>query len=125
MCPRRKESRKAVPEHREVERYCHPRPAIPGQPQYSGYNERTGNLTMTQLTHAEMQDRLSWSADAVQRPVWRRSPQKYPTFACNGFSSQGNLDQPRYKPWQHGRKPEAEGKGDSPGSSNQSTVRTC
>src|SRR5215471_9119934 len=118
MCLRRKESRKAVPEHRGVSCCCTPRPAIPGQPQSSGRNERTGSLTMTQLTHVEVQDRLSWSADSVQRPVWRRSPQKYPTFACNGFSSQGDLDQPRYKSWQHGRKPEAEGKGDSPRSSN-------
>src|SRR5262245_51747920 len=39
----------------------------------------------------------------------------YPTFACNGFSSQAlMLDQPTYKTWQHGRKRKAEGKGDSP-----------
>ena len=37
-----------------------------------------------------------------------------PTFACNGLSSQSNLDQPRYKTWQHVRKPDTEGKGDSP-----------
>jgi len=38
----------------------------------------------------------------------------YPTFACNGLSSQSHLDQPRYKTWQHGQKLKAEGKGDSP-----------
>jgi len=38
----------------------------------------------------------------------------YPTFACNRFSSQSDLDQPTYKSWQHGRKRDAEGKGDSP-----------
>src|SRR5712691_12346665 len=38
----------------------------------------------------------------------------YPTFACNGLSSQSHLDQPRYKTWQHVRKPDTEGKGDSP-----------
>src|SRR6266851_6990945 len=38
----------------------------------------------------------------------------YPTFACNGLSSQSHLDQPRDKTWQHVRKPDTEGKGDSP-----------
>ena len=31
-----------------------------------------------------------------------------------GLAAKYYLDQPKYKTWQHGRKPEAEGKGDSP-----------
>ena len=47
--------------------------ACPSHPQSSGHNERTGRLTMSQLTNAKMQDRLSWYGSSVYLPVWRRS----------------------------------------------------
>ena len=52
---------------------CDNKSAIPSHPQSRGFNEQTGRLTMSQLTHAEMRDRLSWWTCAVTSPVWRRS----------------------------------------------------
>src|SRR5207249_2091472 len=47
--------------------------ACPSHPQSSGFTERTGRLTMSQLTNAKMQDCLSWWNDLVHPPVWQRS----------------------------------------------------
>jgi hypothetical protein len=47
--------------------------AIPSHLKSSRFNERTGRLTMSQLNHVEMQDRLSWCVCSVSTPVWRRS----------------------------------------------------
>ncbi len=51
-----------------------------------------------------------WSAD----PWMGTESPEYPTVAWNGLSRQSHLDQPRDKTWGHGRKPAAEGQGDSP-----------
>src|SRR5881397_3104856 len=52
---------------------CGHKSAIPSHPQSRGLNEQTGRLTMSQLHHAEMRDRLSWWTCLVTSPVWRRS----------------------------------------------------
>lgn len=58
---------------------------------------------MTQLTHVEMQDRLSWCSGSVHSPVWRQSlhsTQRLPVMglaASFGWISQrisrGNMDE--------------------------------
>ena len=82
-------------EQRQIDWLPNSVPALPGHPQSSGLNERTGHLTMTQLNSTEMQDRLSWWNASVHPPVWRRSPnstQRLPVMglaASKSWISQG------------------------------------
>src|SRR4030095_1060632 len=52
---------------------CDNKSAIPSHPQSRGLTEQTGRLTMSQLTHAAMRDRLSVWRCLFTSPVWRRS----------------------------------------------------
>ena len=74
-------------EQRQIDWLPNSVPALPGHPQSSGLNERTGHLTMTQLNSTEMQDRLSWWNASVHPPVWRRSPNSTQRLPVMGLAA--------------------------------------
>jgi len=65
--------------------------SLPSHPQSRGLNGRTGHLHTMQLNHAEMQDCLSWCADAVQPPVWQRRPKSPPRLPVMGLAAKAFL----------------------------------
>ena len=73
---------------------------------------------MSQLNDVKMQDCLSWWGCLINPPVWQRSLRSTQGWPVMGSAAKRCLDQPEYKWWQHYRKLEAEGKGDSPRSPN-------
>jgi hypothetical protein len=74
MAPqRRKGSRRAVPDY-SWECRSSPRNQLAWATRNTGVNGRKGHPTLTQLTHEETQDCLSWCSASVRTPVWQQSP---------------------------------------------------